>query len=62
MELERRLYFDMKIIEDKDIIPTDRYIPIDFDDLKRRVDNGYFKFEPRKDGNGDLISIDLVRT
>ena len=52
----------MKIIEDKDIIPTDRYIPIDFDELKRRVDNGYFKFEPRKDGNGDLISIDLVRT
>ena len=53
----------MKIIEDKDIIiPTDCYIPIDFDELKRSVDNGYFKFEPRKDGNGDLISIDLVRT
>ena len=52
----------MKIIDDKYIIPTDRYIPIDIEELKRRVDNGYFKFEPRKDGNGDLISFDLVRT
>jgi hypothetical protein len=52
----------MKIIEDKDIVPTDCYIPIDIEDLKRRVDNGYFKFEPQKDGNGDLISIDLIRT
>ena len=52
----------MKIIDDKYIIQTDRYIPIDIEELKRRVDNGYFKFEPRKDGNGDLISFDLVRT
>ena len=52
----------MKIIDDKYIIPTDRYIPIDIEELKRRVDNGYFKFETRKDGNGDLISFDLVRT
>ena len=52
----------MKIIEDKDIIQTDRYQPFPIDKILGKIDSGYYKFEPQFDGNGNLISIDLVKT
>lgn len=52
----------MKIIEDKNIIPNVNYVPFDIDEIKGRIDSGYYKFEPRFDGNGNLITIDLVKT
>lgn len=47
--------------ESEYIIPNDNYVPFDIDEIKGRIESGYFKFEPRIDGNGNIISIDLVR-
>ena len=47
--------------ESEYIIPNDYYVPFDIDEIKGRIESGYFKFEPRIDGNGNIISIDLVR-
>ena len=48
--------------ESEYIIPTDRYLPLNFEDIKGMIDGGNFKYEPQFDGNGNLISIDIVRT
>ena len=48
--------------ESEYIIPTDYYLPFNIEDIKGKIDSGYYKFEPQFDGNGNLISIDLVRT
>ena len=43
-------------------IPDCYFEKINIDEIKGMIDSEYYKFEPNIDEQGNLISIDLVKT
>lgn len=57
--IKRDIKIDSKYLID---IPGCYFEKINIDKIKGMIDSGYYKFEPNIDEQGNLISIDLVKT